>query len=109
MDFDGAKRTGFLVDFAWSLASETRARHKEVPVDVYEHTLSRSDSAMPVACLHAAFVPDARRGVARLGDVLGQADRVRRVPNHPGRYARVSSAAASLRPLLPLLQPFRLD
>ena len=42
MVFDDAKRAGFLVDFAWFQASETRAKDKEVPVHVYEHTLSRS-------------------------------------------------------------------
>ena len=64
-------------------------------------------------CLLPAFTepsfPDAHRGVARLGDVLGQANRVRSVPSHPGRYAPFSERATSVRPLLQLLQPHGLD
>jgi hypothetical protein len=32
---------GFLVDFAYLQVSQTRAKDKEVPIHVYEHTLSR--------------------------------------------------------------------
>src|SRR5208283_2313828 len=99
MDCDDAKRTGFLVDFAWLTASKTRAKDKEVPVHVYEHTLSRPDSAMPAAGIHATVVPDPHRGAARLGDVPGQAQRVRSVPDDPSRYAPFPEGAASVRPL----------
>ena len=100
MDFDIKKRTGFLVDFACLSASMTLAKDKEVPVHVYEHTLSRLDSAMPVACVHPAVVSDPHRGIARLGDVSEQANGVRSVPNNPSRYAGFSQRTAPLRPLL---------
>ncbi len=64
---------------------------------------------MPAACIHPTIVPDAHRGVARLGDVLEQANRVRSVPNHPGRYAGFPERATSVRPLLQLLQSLGLD
>src|SRR5208283_994467 len=104
MDFAIKKRTGFLVNFAWK-----GAKGKEVPVHVYEHTLSRLGSAMPAARVYPAVVSDAHRGAPRLGDVSEQANGVRRVPNDPSRYAGVSPTAAPLRPLLQLLQPFWLD
>jgi len=37
MDCDSEKWTGFLVDFAWTVA-----RDKDVPIHVYEHTFSRN-------------------------------------------------------------------
>ena len=64
---------------------------------------------MPAARIHRTIVPDAHRGVARLGDVLGQANRVRSVPSHSGRYAHFSERATSVRPLLQLLQSHCLD
>ena len=44
-----------------------------------------------------------------MGDVPEQADGVGRVPGHPGRYAAVAKGAASVRPLLQLLQSIGLD
>ena len=64
---------------------------------------------MPAACVHPTVVSDAHRGADRLGDVSEQANGVRSVSNDPSRYAGFSKRAASLRPLLQLLQPFRLD
>ena len=95
MDFDIKKRTGFLVNFALLLVSKTPAKDKEVPIHVYEHTLFRLGSAMPIACIHPAVLSDTHRGAARLGDVSEQADRVPSVPNDPGQYARFSQRAAS--------------
>src|SRR5665648_125210 len=109
MDFAIKKRMGFLVNFALLSVSKTRAKDKEVPIHVYEHTLSRLGSAMPAARVHPTVVSDAHRGAPRLGDVSEQANRVRSVPNDPGRYAGFAQGAAPVRPLLQLLQPFRLD
>src|ERR1035437_9970864 len=104
MEFDSEKRMGFLVDFAWK-----GAKDKEVPIHVYEHTLSRLGFAMPVSCVHSTVVSDAHRGVARLGDVFEQANRIWRVSDDPGRCAPVSEGATSVRPFLQLFQSFRLD
>src|ERR1035437_2626466 len=104
MDFDIKKWTGFLVNFAWNIAKD-----KEVPIHVYEHTLSRLGSAMPAARVHPTVVSDAHRGAPRLGDVSEQANRVRSVPTDPSRYTGFAQRAAPLRPLLQLLQPFRVD
>lgn len=104
MDFDIKKWTGFLVNFAWNTAKD-----KEVPVHVYEHTLSRLGFAMPDACVHPTVFSDAHRGAARLGDVSEQANGVRCVSDDPGRCAGFSKRAAPVRPLPQLLQPFRVD
>src|SRR5271157_2429912 len=109
MDFDDAKRTGFLVNFAFLTASETRAKDKEVPVHVYEHTLARPGSAMPLACVHSADVSHAHRGVPRVGDVFEQANQIWSVPNDPSGYTGFPEGATSLRPLLQLFQPVGLD
>src|SRR3972149_2846932 len=109
MDFAIRKRTGFRVDFACLSASKTRAKDKEVPIHVYEHTLSRLGSAMPVACVHPTVVSDAHRSVAWLGDVSEQANGVWGVPNDPSRYASFAATTAPVRPILQFLQPVRLD
>src|SRR5665648_276489 len=100
MDFAIKKRMGILVDFAYLQASKTRAKDKEVPIHVYEHTLSRLGFAMPAARVHPTVVSDAHRGIARLGNVPEQANGVRSVPNDPSRYAGFSQRAAPVRPLL---------
>ncbi len=64
---------------------------------------------MPAASIHRTIVPDAHRGFARVGDVLGQANRVRSLPSHPSRYAPFSERATSVRSLLQLLQSDGLD
>jgi hypothetical protein len=104
MDFDIIKWTGFLVNFAWTITKD-----KEVPIHVYEHTLSRLGFAMPAARVYPTVVSDTRQCVARLGDVLEQANGVRGVSNHPGRYADFAQTTASLRPFLQLFQSFRVD
>ena len=103
MDFAIKKWTGFLVDFAWLQASKTRAKDKEVPIHVYEHTLSRLGSAMPAARVHATVVSDAHRGAPRLGDVPEQANGVRSVPNDPSLEATINPESATKADLYQLL------
>src|ERR1035441_3004516 len=109
MTFDSEKRTGFLVNFACSQASKTHAKDKEVPVHVYEHTLSRLRCAMPAARVYSTVVSDPHRSVDRLGDVPEQANGVRSVSDDPSRCAGLSPTTAPVRPLLQLLQPVCLD
>jgi len=85
-------------------ASETRTKDKEVPIHVYEHTLSRYGTAMPAASIHATIVPNAHRGAAGLGNVFGQANGVSSDPNDSGRYTPFRKRATSVRSLLQLFQ-----
>src|SRR5210317_1846541 len=100
------RRRGSLYSLHGFKRRKTRAKDKEVPADVYEHTLSRFGFAMSVASFHTTVVSDARRSASRLGHVFGQANRVCCVRDDRVRHAGVSKETAPLRSVLQLLQPF---
>ena len=89
--------------------SMTLPKQPGASLRVVDHPIARRPLARLGRRLHRTEFPDPQRPLPRLAHVRRQADRVSRLPDHPGQLRGLAGRASSLRSLLQLLQPQCLD